>query len=482
VRIDQEDGDVNRRRSGAAGRLLLVPRAFVAAMAGSALVVGVVVWLVFMSVPQVELSLATTADGRWTVSGVPVGERAWLVGIRPGMEVESFAPSDARSNGNWTSLAVSDGVVHLTVQRFYPPPDAIWAPLSLVALVGSVFAIGVASSVAWWLLLAPSLIALAVALDLVTMPVSLLVGLAPPAIGALSLSDPGRRLDSRLVWIGAGLISLAGGCWLIAYVLRFESWAFPRQASAAVGIGLLSLGTAASVRQALWRARTRLNRAGDHSPPAFVLLASTLDELVPGRARSRLSAMERERAAIATDLHGDVLPDLAAIIKSVEAGMNQADTAGRLRSMASELRELMTERRLTVLEELGLVPALEWLAERVEERTNVTVEIDIRGDGAARVPPDVELHVYRIAQQALDNALAHARPSKIWISIDIEAERLDLEVVDDGAGIEPGAEGRALRAGRVGIADMRQRATGIGGALSIGRLDAGTMVALRWPA
>ncbi len=450
-------------------------------MAASALVVGVVAWLVFVSVPQVELSLETTADGRWIVSGVPIGERAWLIGIRPGMEVESLAPADARPDGNWTSLAVSDGVVHLTVQRFYPPPDAIWPTLSLVALVGSMFAIGVAPSVAWWLLLAPSLIAIAVALDLVTAPVSLLVGLAPPAIGALSLIDPERRPDSRFVWIGAGLIGLAGGCWLIAYILRFETWALPRQASAAIGIGLLTLGTAASIRQALWRARTRLGPAGGH-PPVFLLLASTLDELVPGRARSRLSAIERERAVIASDLHGEVLPDLAAVIKSVEAGMDPADAAARLRSVASELRDLMTERRLSVLEELGLIPALEWLAERIEERTNVTVELDIRGDGTARVPPDVELHVYRIAQQALDNALVHARPSKIRISIDIEAERLDLEVVDDGAGIAPGAEGRALRAGRVGIADMRQRAAAIGGVLSIGRREGGTAVALRWPA
>jgi signal transduction histidine kinase len=478
--LTKRDGDFKRRRNGAAGRLLLVPRAFVAAMVGSALVVGVVAWLVFVSVPQVDLSLETTTNGRWIVGGVPLGERAWLIGIRPGMEVESFAPADAR-DGNWTSLVVTDGVVHLTVQRFYPPPDAIWTTLSLAALVGSIFAIGVAPSVAWWLLLAPTLIVLAVASDLVTAPVSLLVGLAPPAIGGLSLVDPGRRLGSRVILISAALIGLAAGCWLIAYVLRFESWALPRQVSAAIGIGLMALGTAASVRQALWRARTRLGRAGSR-PPAFLLLASTLDELVPGRARSRLSAIERERAMMATDLHGEVLPDLAAVIKAVEAGMDPEDAAARLRTVANELRELMTDRRLTVLEELGLVPALEWLAERIEERTNVAVELDIRADGAARVPSDVELHVYRIAQQALDNALVHARPSKIRISIDIEAERLDLEVVDDGAGIAPGAEGRALRAGRVGIADMRQRAAAIGGVFAIGRREGGTAVALRWPA
>ncbi len=479
--MTKRDSEFERMRGGALSRLLLVPRAFVVAMAGAVLAVGVLIWLVFVSVPPVALSLEAMGDGRWKVGDVPIGERAWLIGIRPGMEVESLAPADARPDGNWTSLAVSDGVVHLTVQRFYPPPDAIWTTLSLVALVGSIFAIGVAPSVAWWLLLAPSLITLAVALDFVTAPVSLLVGLAPPAIGALSLMDPGRRLDSRFVSTGVGLIGLAGGCWLIAYILRFETWALPRQASSVIGIGLLTVGTVAVMRQALWRARTRFNRAGDHSPTAFLLLASTLDELVPGRGRSRLSAIERERALIATDLHGEVLPDLAAVIKSVEAGMDPADAAVRLRSVARELRELMTDRRLTVLEELGLVPALEWLAERIEERTNVTVELDVRGDSAARVPPDVELHVYRIVQQALDNALVHARPSKIRISIDIEPERLDLEVVDDGSGILPEAEWRALRAGRVGIADMRQRAAAIGAALRIGRREVGTVVALRWP-
>jgi signal transduction histidine kinase len=479
--LTKRDGELNRRRSGIARRLLLIPPAFVVAMAVSALVVGVLAWLVLVSVPQVDLSLETATDGRWVVSGVPIGERAWLIGIRPGMEVESFAPAGGRPDRNWTSLAVSDGVVHLTVQRFYPPPDSLGTVLSLVALVGSIFAIGVAPSVAWWLLLTPALIGLAFASDLVTAPVSLIVGLAPPAIGGLSLIDPGRRIDKRLAGVGAGLISVAAGCWLIAYNLWFETWELPRQASAAIGIGLLTLGTAASVRQALWRARTRLGPAGGH-PPAFLLLAATLDELVPGRARSRLSAIERERAVIATDLHGEVLPDLAAVIKDVEAGMNPADAAARLQSVASELRELMTERRLTVLEELGLVPALEWLAERIEERTNVTVELDIRGDGAARVPPDVELHVYRIAQQALDNALVHARPSRIRISIDVEAERLDLEVVDDGVGIAREAESRALRAGRVGIADMRQRAAAIGAALRIGGRRGGTTVALRWPA
>ena len=470
------------RRASRLGRLRLVPPTFVAGIAGSVLAGGILVWLIIVAVPPLDVRLGAASDGQLIVDDVPIGERAWLIGIRSGMEVEAVEPAGAENISEWVTLGVTDGVVHLTVQRSYPPPDLIWLVLSLAALAGSIFAIGVAPSVAWMLLLAPTIISVGVASDFVSAPLGLLLALAPPVIGALSIVDRERRLDSRVPLLGLLLIVVTTASWLIAYVLRFESWSLPREASATTGFGLVALGTAAILRQALWRARTRLGMAGDRLPSAFVLLASTLDELVPGRARARLSAMERERSAIANDLHADVLPDLAAIIKSVEAGLDQADAAARLRSVTEELRELMTERRLTVLDELGLVPALEWLAERIEERTNVTVELDIRGDGAARVPPDVELHVYRIAQQALDNALVHARPSKIRISIDIEAERLDLEVVDDGAGIAPGAEGRALRAGRVGIADMRQRAAAIGGVFAIGRREGGTAVALRWPA
>jgi signal transduction histidine kinase len=459
-----------------------VPHTFAAALAASAIVAGVLIWLAFVSVPPAQVGLATTTDGRRIVSDVPIGESAWLVGVRRGMEVEAITPADAWPDGPWTSLAVSDGIVHLTIQRSTPPLDPISPTLSLAALVASIFVVGVAPSVAWWLLLSPTLIGVAVASGLVIAPVSLLLAVAPSTIGAFSLIDPERRVKPWVSLIGLLVSLLVGATWLIAYALRFDSWAITRQTSVGGGVGLLMLGTAAVIRQGFWRARSSLREAGNRPPTAVALIASTLDELTPGRARARLSARERERAAIAGDLHREALPGLAAIIKSVEGGMDPADAAARLRSVAGELRELMTERRLTVLEELGLVPALEWLAERIEERTNVVVELDIPRDAASRLPPEVELHVYRIAQQALDNALVHARPTKIRLSVDLPGDRLELKIADDGVGIAPGAELRALRAGRLGIADMRQRAAAIGGALNVGAGSGGTIVALRWPA
>mgnify|MGYP001287667178 CR=1 FL=1 len=154
-----------------------------------------------------------------------------------------------------------------------------------------------------------------------------------------------------------------------------------------------------------------------------------------------------------------------------------------LRAVADELRELMSERRLSVLDELGLLPALEWLAERIEERTNVTVEIEVRGDDIARAPREVELAAYRIAQQAIDNALVHGRPTRIELGIEIAGDRLALQVSDDGAGISADAERRALQAGRLGLADMRARAGAISGSFRIWRRpDGGTTAELRWPA
>jgi signal transduction histidine kinase len=235
---------------------------------------------------------------------------------------------------------------------------------------------------------------------------------------------------------------------------------------------------------AAWRrAHARQHASSLTAGTSLALLA---DELVPGRARTRLSAIERERARLADDLHADVLPDLSAVIREIEAGAAPEDAARRLRGIAAELRDLMSERRLAVLEELGLVRALEWLAERVEERTGVSVELDVVGgshdDPETRPPHEVELAVYRVAQQALDNALLHARPRLVRVLIDVDATHVALQLGDDGVGMTEGAEDRALREGHLGLADMRQRAGSIGAAFSISpRAGGGTLVAVRWP-
>ena len=86
-------------------------------------------------------------------------------------------------------------------------------------------------------------------------------------------------------------------------------------------------------------------------------------------------------ARLAGELHADVLPDLSAVIRDIEAGASPAEAAQRLQAIALEIRDLMSVRRIPALDELGLVAALEWLAERVQDQTGVRVELDIAGSG-----------------------------------------------------------------------------------------------------
>ncbi len=471
------DGRNGQDRTRRFGRL---SSSFVAALVIATASFIVLASLALVFVPPVGLSLERTSSGDWVVTDVPVGESAWLEGVRPGMTVAGATPEADPTH--WDSLSLSDGSMLVTIQRNPRPPGVLVLVPGVLALLVAIAVHRLAPGIASWLLVIPALTSLTVASDFVPAFFGFGLVVAPPAVGALYVAERARDLPRYATTVAAIAVFLAGTGWLLGYFLRFESWAVLRQLSAGIALMLLAVASAGVVRQARWRARTRLSRSGSAAASSTALLGATVDELIPGRNRSRLLAIESERTRLASDLHADVLPELADVIRSADAGVNPTETASRLRAVADDLRDLMAERRLAVLDELGLVPALEWLAERIEERTKVRVEIDIRGDDTQRAPREVELAAYRIAQQAIDNALIHAHADTIRIDLTISGNRLELDVTDDGLGLPVDAEARALRAGHLGLADMRARAAAIGGTFRIGsRPDSGTTAALRWP-
>ena len=151
-----------------------------------------------------------------------------------------------------------------------------------------------------------------------------------------------------------------------------------------------------------------------------------------------------------------------------------------------EVESLLVARRSIVLEELGLLAAVEWLAERVEDRSDVRVEIEVEPTGAdgdgGRPPKEVERAAFRVAQLALDNVIRHAPGSLARVSVASSARSVRLRIDDDGDG-PPVDEAAATRAGRRGIADMRAEAKACGARLEVGRGEAGrgTSVELAWP-
>jgi len=191
-----------------------------------------------------------------------------------------------------------------------------------------------------------------------------------------------------------------------------------------------------------------------------------------------VAAAETERARLAADLHDDALQQLTMLVRRLDdAGQNEAADAAR--EVATKLRSVVGDLRLPILDDLGAGAALEWLVERVEPLAGGPVKLE-RSD-ATRPPANVELAVFRVAQEALNNAIKHGR-APISVRYDVRSDgRVTLAVDDAGEGIGPDAAEEAPRSGHFGLANMQQRAEQIGALLDVRRWPAGgTRVALEW--
>jgi Signal transduction histidine kinase len=203
--------------------------------------------------------------------------------------------------------------------------------------------------------------------------------------------------------------------------------------------------------------------------------------LVAGReARERelvVDAGESERARIAADIHDDVIQDLSMLVHRLDrAGAD--DAAATVRHAIDRLRAICADLRLPVLDDLGLAVALRALVGEV--RASSGQEIDLQCDGDHRPPYDVELGLYRIAQEAVANALKHGRPP-IVVRLRAQAGRAELDVDDSGTGVGENVLARPAGPGHLGFLNMMQRAGKLGAELAISdRPEGGTRVRVVW--
>ena len=317
--------------------------------------------------------------------------------------------------------------------------------------------------------------------------------LVPPAVAAAYATYDGTRSRAVVLyaWVSVTALGLALGLALLARAFAGERGGVPEALWLAVIGSLLALGLARDLRPAFRRTRDRIaegEAAGASSTGgALSVVRIFVDELVPGREAGRAEAAEDERGRLAADLHAEVLPSLRRALAEAEAGGTVERLAADLRTAVDEVESLLVARRSIVLEELGLLAAVEWLAERIEDRSDVRVEIEVAGDGApsepaARPPREVERAAFRVAQLALDNVIRHAPGSTARIFVSASSTAVRLRIEDDGSG-PPVDEAAALRRGRRGIADMRAEAKACGASLDVGpgAGGRGTAVELRWP-
>lgn len=192
-----------------------------------------------------------------------------------------------------------------------------------------------------------------------------------------------------------------------------------------------------------------------------------------------IAASEAERNRLAAALHDGPLGDIALLVQQLDAA-GDADNAAIARSIATDLRTIGNDLQLPILEDLGAGPALEWLVDRLARRAGADVRLELDFATDVRPPAQVELAVYRIAQEALLNAIKHGRPP-VTVRYASRADGVSLTVEDAGVGLDLEAHARALREGRLGLVSMRQRAEAIGARLVMGQAAyGGTHLGLRW--
>jgi two-component system sensor histidine kinase UhpB len=153
--------------------------------------------------------------------------------------------------------------------------------------------------------------------------------------------------------------------------------------------------------------------------------------------------LEEEVKRIAHLLHDEAGQLLAAVHLAIEDVARELPPPARERlgkvkeflgQMEIQLRRLSHELRPTILDDLGLLPALEFLAEGVSKRTGLSITVE--GSGIGRFPPRIETAFYRIAQEALNNVHRHARATRVDIRLQQEAQAICYSIRDDGVGFD----------------------------------------------
>jgi len=212
--------------------------------------------------------------------------------------------------------------------------------------------------------------------------------------------------------------------------------------------------------------------------------------------RRVLQAQEEERKRIARELHDESAQSLSTLLigidlleQSLSAESQGAvrEPLDRLRRLAKgtldEIRSLSHDLRPTILDDVGLEAALEWLGAELAQgfRGEVRVEVE-QGARQAGIGPEGELALFRIAQEALNNARKYAHASVIEVGLIVEAREARLTVRDDGTGFDLAALQGPTRDGGLGLYGMRERAALVGGDLEIESAPGqGTRIDVRLP-
>ena len=217
-------------------------------------------------------------------------------------------------------------------------------------------------------------------------------------------------------------------------------------------------------------------------------VAVDLSERVTRDAVRRVvEAQELERRRLARELHdetGQALTSILLGLKPLERSAESEETLAAVDavrelvvSTLQDVRRLAVELRPTALDDFGLAPAVQRLADTFREQSGLQVDLESQL-GEERLPSEVETALYRVVQEALTNIVKHADAGRVSILLSRKDGSVVAVVEDDGSGFDPGAS----REDALGLAGMRERAALVGGRLQIeSAVGAGTTLVAEVP-
>jgi PAS domain S-box-containing protein len=196
-------------------------------------------------------------------------------------------------------------------------------------------------------------------------------------------------------------------------------------------------------------------------------------------AQQVTKAQEEERKRIARELHDDTAQRLIALSHQLEDFIHSKTNLSTddlkflstLRQQAKEalreVRHFTQDLRPPMLDDLGLLPALEWLTDDLKQQSGLEVELKVIGT-QRRLNPEAELLLFRIFQEASNNVRRHAKASKIEMTLEFNEDRMRATISDNGVGFKPPKSlGELSRIGKLGLLGIEERAQLLGSSLKI---------------
>ena len=279
-------------------------------------------------------------------------------------------------------------------------------------------------------------------------------GLHPSMAGLL---EPARRRQARLGrgrLLAMGAAALVAPALLVVERLRGNDLQVTVIAGAWAVLFLLVMGRMAGLVRGIERAEGKRRRVLDRT----------------------VRAAEQERMHVATELHDGAIQRLAVLSYDLERAKQRmlgnpaavARVEHAQAALSAEVqgpRELMASLRPPTLDEVGLEAALRDHVGAFARRSGVSCSVRVALAG--RLDGELETVVYRVTQEALLNVARHAEAGRLWLELDSAADRVDLEIRDDGVGFEPQASSALVPDGHFGLVAMQERVEMAGGRFQV---------------